>query len=90
MGGGSAQTGKITQKKHSLTKMDQIGFQSQVAEPYDQKTLACERVEQHCGKAGAPVSTSSHIHAVNVVFIFSSLGHLTAFKDAQRTKLDTI
>lgn len=67
--------------------MDQIGFQSQVAKPYDRKTLACERVEPCCGKAGASVSTSSHVDAVNVVFILARWVHLTAFKDAQRTEI---
>lgn len=86
MGGGSPPIGKIKIKyQHSFTKMDQIGFQSQVAEPYDRKPLDVKEWKPRCGKAGAPVSTSSHVDAV--VFILAPWVHLTAFKDAQRTRI---
>lgn len=54
-------------KQNSFTKPDQIGFQSQVGETYDRDTLACERVESRSEKTGAPVFTSSHIDAVDIV-----------------------
>lgn len=65
-------SGKIKTKKSSFTKTDQTGFQSQVAEPHERKTVTCESVEPRCWKAGATGGD-----AVNVVFVLVHVtGHL--------------